>query len=133
MRDSVGWHAPVLIDQEGGASSASARRSCSIIPPASSSAISIARTRAGPARRLADVAPACFRPLRFGINIDCLPVLDVPVEGSSNVIGNRAYGGDPTTVTEMGVAAAEGLKAGGLLPVMKHMPGHGRGLCRFPS
>ncbi len=68
-----------------------------------------------------------FDLLRFGINVDCLPVLDVPVEGSSNVIGNRAYGGDPVTVTEMGRAAAEGLKAGGLLPVMKHMPGHGRG------
>jgi beta-N-acetylhexosaminidase len=63
----------------------------------------------------------------LGIDVDCLPVLDVPVEGSSKVIGDRAYGGDPETVIAMGKAAAAGLKAGGLLPVMKHMPGHGRG------
>ena len=63
---------------------------------------------------------------RFGISVDCLPVLDVPGDGSSNVIGDRAYGTDPDVVAEMGAAAAEGLKAGGLLPVMKHIPGHGR-------
>jgi beta-N-acetylhexosaminidase len=68
-----------------------------------------------------------FDLLRLGINVDCLPVLDVPVEGASDVIGSRAYGKDPLTVTEMGRAAADGQKAGGVLPVMKHMPGHGRG------
>lgn len=69
-----------------------------------------------------------FDLMKFGINVDCLPVLDVPVEGASNVIGNRAYGYTPTMVAEMGQAAADGLKAGGMLPVMKHMPGHGRGM-----
>jgi beta-N-acetylhexosaminidase len=64
---------------------------------------------------------------KFGFTADCLPVLDVPVEGASNVIGNRAYGTDPVTVTELGRAAAQGLMEGGILPVMKHMPGHGRG------
>jgi beta-N-acetylhexosaminidase len=68
-----------------------------------------------------------FDLLRFGINVDCLPVLDVPIEGASNVIGDRAYGMEPVIVTEMGRAAAAGLKAGGVLPVMKHIPGHGRG------
>lgn len=68
-----------------------------------------------------------FDLLKFGINVDCLPVLDVPVEGASDVIGTRAYGKQPGIVTEMGRAAAEGLKAGGVLPVMKHIPGHGRG------
>ena len=63
---------------------------------------------------------------RFGINADCLPVLDVPIEGASDVIGTRAYGKDPETVAAMGRAAAEGLMAGGVLPVMKHIPGHGR-------
>jgi len=53
-------------------------------------------------------------------------VLDVPVEGANDVIGNRAYGKHPAIVTEMGRAAAAGLKAGGVLPVMKHIPGHGR-------
>src|SRR5690606_10321986 len=55
-----------------------------------------------------------------------LPILDVPVEGASNVIGDRAYGFDPATVADMGRVAAAGLKAGGMLPVMKHVPGHGR-------
>lgn len=64
----------------------------------------------------------------LGFTMDCLPVLDVPVEGASNVIGTRAYGYDPVTVTEMGRAASQGLKAGGMLSCMKHMPGHGRGM-----
>ncbi len=67
-----------------------------------------------------------FDLMRFGINADCLPVLDVPVTGAHDVIGNRAYASDPTVVAAMGRAAAEGLMAGGVLPVMKHVPGHGR-------
>jgi beta-N-acetylhexosaminidase len=63
---------------------------------------------------------------RFGINADCLPVLDIPVPGSHDVIGDRAYGTDPVTVAEMGEAAMQGLLAGGVLPVIKHIPGHGR-------
>ena len=66
---------------------------------------------------------------RLGINADCLPLLDVPIEGADNVIGTRAYGNDYKTVIALGRAAAEGLKAGGVLPVMKHIPGHGRALC----
>lgn len=66
---------------------------------------------------------------RLGINADCLPLLDVPIEGADDIIGSRAYGRDPQTVTAMGRQAAEGLQAGGVLPVMKHIPGHGRALC----
>ncbi|QDY99223.1 beta-N-acetylhexosaminidase [Nitratireductor mangrovi] len=62
----------------------------------------------------------------FGINADCLPVLDVPVEGAHDVIGQRAYAREPGAVEAMGRAAAAGLMAGGVLPVMKHIPGHGR-------
>ena len=61
-----------------------------------------------------------------GITVDCLPVLDVPVEGSHDVIGDRAYARDPDLVARLGRAAADGLMAGGVLPVMKHVPGHGR-------
>jgi len=61
-----------------------------------------------------------------GINVDCLPVLDVPVPGAHDIIGDRAYGDDARTVAALGRAAAEGLLAGGVLPVVKHMPGHGR-------
>jgi beta-N-acetylhexosaminidase len=61
-----------------------------------------------------------------GIDVDCVPVLDVPVAGAHDVIGDRAYGRDAETVAVLGRAAAEGLIAGGVLPVIKHIPGHGR-------
>ncbi|KRB53300.1 beta-hexosaminidase [Rhizobium sp. Root708] len=128
MRDSVGWHAPVLIDQEGG-------RVQRIRPPilqhypSGQQLGDLYRQDKTTGLRAAWLMSRlhAFDLSKLGINVDCLPVLDVPVEGSSNVIGNRAYGGDPVTVAAMGRAAAEGLKAGGVLPVMKHMPGHGRG------
>lgn len=61
-----------------------------------------------------------------GINVDCVPVLDVPAAGSHEVIGQRAYHRDPETVALLASETVDGLMAGGLLPVMKHMPGHGR-------
>jgi beta-N-acetylhexosaminidase len=64
--------------------------------------------------------------LSVGITVDCLPVLDVPAPGGHDVIGDRAYAGDADAVATIGRAAAEGLLAGGVLPVVKHMPGHGR-------
>jgi len=63
---------------------------------------------------------------KYGFNADCLPLLDIPVAGSHDVIGARAYGDNAEIVSVMGQAAAQGLQAGGLLPVMKHIPGHGR-------
>ena len=63
---------------------------------------------------------------KYGINANCLPVLDVPVKGAHDVIGDRAYGYDTEIVTALGKAAAEGLLAGNCLPVIKHIPGHGR-------
>jgi beta-N-acetylhexosaminidase len=62
----------------------------------------------------------------LGIDVDCLPVLDVPVEGAHDVIGRRAYWTSPERVADLGRAACDGLMAGGVLPVVKHMPGHGR-------
>jgi len=130
MRDSIGRpDAPVLIDQEGG-------RVQRIRPPMLEKYPSAAvlgelygqdREKGLRASWLMSRLHA-FDLMKFGINVDCLPVLDVPVEGASNVIGDRAYGFDPKIVSEMGKAAAEGLKAGGMLPIMKHMPGHGRGM-----
>jgi len=64
--------------------------------------------------------------IKLGINVDCLPVLDVPVAGSHDVIGDRAYGHDVDSVSEIGLAASNGLLDGGVLPVIKHIPGHGR-------
>lgn len=62
----------------------------------------------------------------LGINVDCAPVLDVPQPGAHDIIGDRAYGLTPQDVAVMGRAACEGLMAGGVLPVIKHIPGHGR-------
>ncbi len=64
--------------------------------------------------------------LQLGINVDCVPVLDVPVKGAHDVIGDRAYSYDMDEVAILGRAAAEGLLAGGVMPVIKHIPGHGR-------
>ena len=64
----------------------------------------------------------------LGINVDCVPVLDVPVEGAHDIIGDRAYARTPDGVALLGRAACEGLIAGGVLPVIKHIPGHGRAM-----
>lgn len=64
----------------------------------------------------------------LGINVDCVPVLDVPVPGAHDIIGDRAYGETVAEVATLGRAAAEGLIAGGVLPILKHMPGHGRAM-----
>jgi len=64
--------------------------------------------------------------LALGINTDCAPVLDVNAPGAHAVIGDRAYGSEPGPVVALGRAVADGLLAGGVLPVMKHIPGHGR-------
>ena len=62
----------------------------------------------------------------LGINVDCAPVLDVPQPGAHEIVGDRAYGMTPQAVAVMGRAACEGFLAGGVLPVIKHVPGHGR-------
>ena len=65
---------------------------------------------------------------KLGINVDCVPVLDVPQPGAHDVIGDRAYGDTVEVIARLGRSAAEGLIAGGVLPVIKHIPGHGRAL-----
>lgn len=125
LRACVGWHAPVLIDQEGGRvqrmgpphwpAYPAARRFLGINDPVQRR--ELVRLSA---RLMAHDLKA------VGIDVDCVPVLDVPVAGSHDVIGDRAYAHDPDEVAKLGRAAAEGLLAGGVLPVVKHMPGHGR-------
>jgi beta-N-acetylhexosaminidase len=127
LRDCVGRaSAPVLVDQEGG-------RVQRLGPPhwpryPAGAAYLRAAPNAAAARRLAWTgARLIAHDLQvLGIDVDCLPVLDVPVPGSHNIIGDRAYGDEPGIIAELGRAAAEGLLAGGVLPVVKHMPGHGR-------
>ena len=61
-----------------------------------------------------------------GITVDALPLLDVRQEGANDVIGDRAYGHEPMRVAAIGRAVIEGLQAGGVTGIVKHMPGHGR-------
>ncbi len=62
----------------------------------------------------------------LGITVDCLPLADVPVAGADAVIGDRAYGTSPDKVAAIARAVTSGLVQGGVLPVLKHIPGHGR-------
>jgi beta-N-acetylhexosaminidase len=66
--------------------------------------------------------------LALGCNCDCLPLLDLQFEGAHQIIGDRSYGGDPAEVAALGRAVCEGLLAGNVMPVVKHIPGHGRAL-----
>ena len=126
LRTAVGWEAPVLIDQEGGRVQRMGPPHWQKYPPGE--AYLKATNDPLAARELARLgARLMAHDLKaVGVNVDCLPVLDVPVSGSHDIIGDRAYARDPATVTQLGRAAAEGLLAGGVLPVIKHMPGHGR-------
>jgi len=65
---------------------------------------------------------------RFGLNVNCAPVLDVLIKGAHEAIGSRSFGSAAQIVTALGQAAAEGLAAGGVLPIIKHIPGQGRAL-----
>jgi beta-N-acetylhexosaminidase len=129
FRDLVGRpDAPVLIDQEGG-------RVQRMGPP---------HWQAYPTAATFDRLPIDLDAKRalvrltaqliahdlaeVGITIDCLPVLDIPIPGGHSVIGNRAFAQDPVRVGLLGRSAAEGLMAGGVLPTIKHIPGHGRAL-----
>ena len=61
-----------------------------------------------------------------GIDVDCAPVLDVATPGMTEAIGDRSFGGEPTVVAELAAAFLDGLAAGGVARVIKHVPGHGR-------
>ncbi|MCW5749304.1 MAG: beta-N-acetylhexosaminidase, partial [Alphaproteobacteria bacterium] len=128
LRDSVGRaDAPVLIDQEGGRVARLKPPYWRVAPPAAVFGELYARepeTAVEAARLNARLIAADLTPL--GIDVDCAPVLDVTVPGAHGVIGDRAFGVDPATVAALGRAQADGLLLGGVMPVMKHIPGHGR-------
>jgi beta-N-acetylhexosaminidase len=65
---------------------------------------------------------------KVGVSVDCLPLADVPISGANDVIGDRAYGHDPDTVAAIARAVTKGLEEGGILPILKHIPGHGRAM-----
>jgi beta-N-acetylhexosaminidase len=128
LRETVGdASAPVLIDQEGG-------RVARLRPPhwkERPTALCFAELHATAPEEAREAAYLNARLIAreltdLGINVDCLPVLDVPTEGAHDIIGDRAYGRDPSVIIDLGRAVIEGMIEGGVLPVMKHIPGHGR-------
>jgi beta-N-acetylhexosaminidase len=126
IRDALGREAPILVDQEGGRVQRLAPPHWRAYPAAAR--FEAAGADAAQAERLAWLgARLIAHDLReVGIDADCLPVLDTPAQGSHNIIGDRAYSRDPVRVATLGRSAAEGLMAGGVAPMMKHIPGHGR-------
>lgn len=127
LRSVVGWEAPVLVDQEGGRVQRLGPPHWPAYPPGARYGALYDRERAtglAAARLAGHLIAADLRPL--GIDVDCLPLADVPVAGADAVIGDRAYGSEPGKVAAIAGAIAQGLMAGGVLPVVKHLPGHGR-------
>lgn len=130
LRDCVGRpDVPVLIDQEGGRVARLPSPPWRAAPPAAKFGELYARDL----ERGREAAWLNGRLLArdlagLGLNVDCAPVLDLRVAEAHDIIGDRAFGGDPHTVAALGRATCEGLLAGGVLPVIKHVPGHGRAM-----
>ena len=127
LRSAIGRAAPILIDQEGG-------RVRRLKPPhwpehpAAARIGNLAKTSLEKAVKAADLhgraIAAMLAPL--GIDHDAAPSLDLGLPSESDIVGDRAFSGDPAVVAALGRAMSEGLLAGGVMPIVKHMPGHGR-------
>ncbi|MFL6814160.1 MAG: beta-N-acetylhexosaminidase, partial [Bradyrhizobium sp.] len=119
--------APVLIDQEGGRVQRLGPPHWPIYPAGAvfgrlydlDPALGLTAARLSARLIAADLSD-------LGASVDCLPLADVPVPGADTVIGDRAYGTEPGKVAAIARAVTEGLEQGGILPVLKHIPGHGR-------
>jgi beta-N-acetylhexosaminidase len=117
----------VLIDQEGGRVQRLRPPLGRKLPPAAAFGRNFKRDPEGAAAAAFAVARLMAEDLKvLGINTDCAPVVDLPVPGSHEIIGDRAFGTNPAQVVALAKAVADGLMAGGVLPVIKHIPGHGR-------
>src|SRR5262252_4346771 len=127
LREALGRQVPILVDQEGGRVQRLGPPHWPAYPPGAAygrlhqrdAAVGCKAAHVGARLIAADLAAV-------GIDVDCLPVADVPVAGANAVIGDRAYGENPQQVAAIARAAADGLLAGGVMPVLKHIPGHGR-------
>ncbi len=127
FRDAVGWHAPVLVDQEGGRVQRLGPPHWAAYPPGARYGALYDRDKAIGLEVARLAGHLIANDLgAVGIDVDCLPIADVPVPGGDPVIGDRAYGTEPGKVAAIAAAIAQGLQAGGVLPVLKHLPGHGR-------
>lgn len=130
FRDAVGRaDAPVLIDQEGGRVARLKPPEWRAAPPAARfGELAESNLENGLVATRLNARLLALELAELGINVDCAPVLDVPIPGSHDVIGDRAYSHDPAMVARLGRAACDGFLEGGVIPVVKHMPGHGRAM-----
>ncbi|MBL4751502.1 MAG: beta-N-acetylhexosaminidase [Amylibacter sp.] len=122
IRQVVGRNVPILIDQEGG-------RVQRLRAPDWSEWLSpLDHVTQNPDSRSIELRYRIIAAelSALGIDVNCAPMLDIATPDSHEIIENRCFGRDPETVTKMGRAAANGLLAGGVLPIIKHIPGHGR-------
>jgi beta-N-acetylhexosaminidase len=127
FREALGRDAPVLVDQEGGRVQRLGPPHWPAYPPGAAygalyqrdAAMGTKAAHLGARLIAADL-------VAVGIDVDCLPIADVPVAGADSVIGDRAYGSTAEQVSALARAVADGLLAEGVLPVLKHIPGHGR-------
>ena len=127
VREAAGRNVPVLVDQEGGRVQRLGPPHWPSYPPGAAygrlydrdTADGIRAAYLGARLIAADLAAV-------GIDVDCLPVADVPASGADPIIGDRAYGQSADKVSALARAVADGLLEGGVLPVLKHIPGHGR-------
>jgi beta-N-acetylhexosaminidase len=127
MRDALGRRAPVLIDQEGGRVQRLGPPHWPVYPPGAAYGAAFDRDRqAGLAAARLGARLIAADLSDVGIDVDCLPLADVPVAGADPIVGDRAYGTEPGKVAAIAEAVAQGLEEGGVLPVLKHIPGHGR-------
>jgi len=128
LREAIGNpDAPVLIDQEGGRVQRLGPPHWPVYPSGAvfGALYDVDRSLGLTAARLSARLIAADL-IELGVTVDCLPLADVPVAGADAVIGNRAYGTEPGKVAAIARAVTDGLEQGGVLPVLKHIPGHGR-------
>ena len=124
LRNAVGRDAPILIDQEGGrVQRLRAPEWRQWLPPLDQMALGGPDAMRAMWLRSRIIAAEL---LDLGIDVNCGPMCDVAEPGTHPFLKNRCYGTDPETVAQAARAVADGLIAGGVLPVMKHIPGHGR-------
>ncbi|MEM6972442.1 MAG: glycoside hydrolase family 3 N-terminal domain-containing protein [Pseudomonadota bacterium] len=123
-RRAIGAQVPVLIDQEGG-------RVARLRPPQWLDWPRLIDTLSAlPPEDAAEAAALRFRLIgneliALGVDVDCMPMLDVPRPASHDIITDRVMGRDAVEIARIGQIAADALKASGVLPVIKHIPGHG--------
>ena len=132
LREAVGWHCPILIDQEGGRVQRLKPPHWGSYPPCKTYGDMISEDMMG--RGQADkcleenIKALSSELLRHGINVDCAPVLDVIFEGAHDIVGDRGFSSDVDVVTALGRRFCQIMMDEGVTPVIKHIPGHGRAL-----